>query len=168
MTTPTYKSEVPFTCFKCGDGNTPLYCLNCAEELILEDKADTLQSQVTNLRAQVERLHADGVVMRGALEGFVGHYDQKDIEHLKTLHPGRAAGEVCVKDVLTGRQALSTNAGQDLLARYQEAVTLLSAFQTEINPDQLRVWLAGSGQLERIVVLLKRTDTLLARVKVGL
>lgn len=22
-----------FTCFKCGDGNTPLYCLNCANEM---------------------------------------------------------------------------------------------------------------------------------------
>jgi hypothetical protein len=21
------------TCFKCGDGSTPLYCLNCAEKL---------------------------------------------------------------------------------------------------------------------------------------
>lgn len=21
-----------FTCFKCGDGNTPLYCLNCAND----------------------------------------------------------------------------------------------------------------------------------------
>lgn len=23
----------PFTCFKCGDGNTPLYCLNCAGKM---------------------------------------------------------------------------------------------------------------------------------------
>lgn len=22
-----------FTCFRCGDGNTPLYCLNCADEI---------------------------------------------------------------------------------------------------------------------------------------
>ena len=22
-----------FTCFKCGDGSTPLYCLNCANEI---------------------------------------------------------------------------------------------------------------------------------------
>lgn len=23
-----------FTCFQCGDGNTPLYCLNCAEGVL--------------------------------------------------------------------------------------------------------------------------------------
>ena len=164
MTTPTYKSEVPFTCFKCGDGNTPLYCLNCAEELILEDKADTLQSQVTNLRAQVERLHADGVVMRGALEDSVkalqGSYDATEWPADGTSSVEQCAARI---RVLLG----STNAGRDLLARYREAVNLLSAFQTEINPDQLRVWLAGGGQLDRIVVLLKRTDTLLSTVKGG-
>ena len=24
----------PFTCFSCRDGNTPLYCLNCAKDLL--------------------------------------------------------------------------------------------------------------------------------------
>lgn len=26
-------AEQKFTCFNCGDGNTPLYCLNCAQEV---------------------------------------------------------------------------------------------------------------------------------------
>ncbi len=27
-------STQPFTCYACGDGNTPLYCLNCAEKAL--------------------------------------------------------------------------------------------------------------------------------------
>ena len=58
--------------------------------------------------------------------------------------------------------------GQDevdrLKAEVEVMVELLRGFQTEIKVDQLRVWLAGSGQLERIVELLKRTDTLLKEV----
>lgn len=28
------RADVRFTCFRCRDGNTPLYCLNCAEHLL--------------------------------------------------------------------------------------------------------------------------------------
>ncbi len=54
-------------------------------------------------------------------------------------------------------EAIQTDARADL-------IDLLRGFQTEINPDQLRVWLSGSGQLERIVDLLKRTEKLLKEV----
>ena len=27
-----WKESPPFTCFQCGDGQTPLFCLNCARE----------------------------------------------------------------------------------------------------------------------------------------
>jgi len=47
---------------------------------------------------------------------------------------------------------------------HREAIYLLRGFQTEIKVDQLRMWLAGSGQLERIVELLKRTEKLLKEV----
>jgi len=49
--------------------------------------------------------------------------------------------------------------------QFDEMVDLLCGFQTEIKVDQLRMWLAGSGQLERIVELRKRTEALLDTVK---
>ena len=30
--------EGAFKCFRCGDGLTPLYCLNCAEDMRVEQK----------------------------------------------------------------------------------------------------------------------------------
>jgi hypothetical protein len=32
------------TCFKCGDGNTPLYCLNCANEMRQSELSATICS----------------------------------------------------------------------------------------------------------------------------
>ncbi|MES2366985.1 MAG: hypothetical protein V4563_14010 [Pseudomonadota bacterium] len=40
-------STQPFTCFACGDGNTPLYCLNCAERA-LESNTNALLRHVWN------------------------------------------------------------------------------------------------------------------------
>lgn len=33
----------PFTCFHCGDGNTPLYCLNCANDQLNNQLAAATQ-----------------------------------------------------------------------------------------------------------------------------
>ena len=40
--------ETNLKCFKCGDGNTPLYCLNCAEKVILPKPSNE----------EIRRIHA--------------------------------------------------------------------------------------------------------------
>jgi len=73
-----------------------------------------LQEEVSELRAQVERLHADGAVMRQSLE-FIGcRVEHPDDSKL----PGCPICEAVDK-------ALSTSCGADLLARYRETVELL-------------------------------------------
>ena len=65
------------------------------------------QAEIADLRAQVERLHADGAVMRGALE---------KLEYSAGLILFERAG---------GDKALSASCGADLLSRYREALELL-------------------------------------------
>jgi len=98
-----------------------------------------LQEEVSDLRAQVEALHADGAVMRGALE-----YVRSVVN---SPNDARYKPHIVEK-------ALSTNAGRDLLARYREAVELLRDFPKIYWPE-------GSGPW------IKRRDTLLATVKGG-
>ena len=43
-----------FTCFKCGDGNTPLYCLNCANE-IAGNKLGRVQGSVDAICRRVTK-----------------------------------------------------------------------------------------------------------------
>ena len=40
--------QQPFTCFHCGDGNTALYCLNCASGLSRE-RIEALESALKDL-----------------------------------------------------------------------------------------------------------------------
>ena len=56
---PPFDKPVPFTCFKCGDGNTRLYCLNCAREH--EKKLLPIQEFVLN-HLQEELNSIGGVV----------------------------------------------------------------------------------------------------------
>ena len=136
MTEPQ-TTQQPFTCFKCKDGNTPLYCLNCAEELTFKDEVDALQNAIFQSCGRLPGVSA--------------------AEQVKT----------CVEQLKIERdEAMVARDFADLACERKEArlTNLLRGFQTEINPAQLRVWLAGSGQLERIVELMKRTDKLLKEV----
>jgi len=111
---------------------------------------EQLIATVTDLRAQVELLHADGAVMRAALESccFVMASSEKTFSESKV------------------RQAISTDAGRDLLARYREAVKVLGFYADEKNwldqnfpnGDYLSLALVDKGQEAR---------TLLATVKGG-
>ena len=62
-------TQVPFTCFKCGDGRTPLYCLNCATD-ILQSDLTAAKAEVAALQQDKERLdwletHKEITIMRG-------------------------------------------------------------------------------------------------------
>ena len=100
-----------------------------------------------DLRAQVERLHADGAAMRGACQSALSaldvlmgdtDLDSDDSDEMKA----------CQKLA----KALEASCGADLLARYLEAVDLLR--QNKRYGDRTRDW-----------EWLKRRDTLLATVK---
>lgn len=58
-----------FTCFKCGDGNTPLYCLNCANDMRQSELAPV------SLLAAVERLRDTWCDRADYLERLVGYND---------------------------------------------------------------------------------------------
>jgi len=144
MTTPTDKSEVSL------DHINP----TVREKALIDqyNKALTTVASVAkerdDLRSQVEALHADGAVMRGALER-VKKWTETD-SHASDGDFGYFAEEI----VPQVAQSLSTNAGRDLLARYREAVTLLNEQKRGIFSIEWDGWN-------------RRRDTLLATVKGG-
>ena len=100
------------------------------------------RAEMDRLKSELEKANADGAVMRGALEWIKGisrtRSDIKFDDQLRELH-------------FKCDEALSTDAGRDLLSRYREAVKLLREAAEE---EQRRDWL-------------ERRDTLLATVKGG-
>ena len=146
MTTPTDKSEVSSHKAKRDLWIDSLHPDDV--RALLKDMYDQgLQSQLTDLRAQVERLHADGAVMRGALVYVGCHGHQGPGGTLLESHRTNCTFCRAVD------QALSTNAGRDLLARYREALWLVTNYHTEGNATPVGWW--------------ERRDTLLATVKGG-
>jgi len=125
MTTPTDKSEVVKT-----EKSNNLKWVDRLQARDFENGAvldhirsvfkahDEAQSQLTHLRAQVERLHADGAVMRGALDDICSQ------DYLTTSKPEDHPVAIASKALS------STNAGRDLLSRYREALELLRAETT--------------------------------------
>ena len=147
MTTPTDKSEVSSHKAKRDLWIDSLHPDDV--RALLKDMYDQgLQSQLTNLRAQVERLHADGAVMRGALVYVGCHGHQGPGGTLLESHRTNCTFCRAVD------QALSTNAGRDLLARYREAVKLLEGTK-------------GFDMHAADWKWMNRRDTLLATVKGG-
>lgn len=49
----------PFTCFSCRDGNTPLYCLNCAGDILKTKTQDQLDAMAAVVRSAY--VHKDEV-----------------------------------------------------------------------------------------------------------
>ena len=112
------------------DAMSPKDLANHAYERKAE-QVDALQSQLTDLRSQVDLLQADGAVMRQVMEACASEAGMNwlscQLELSKVLQ--------------------STNAGRDLLARYREAVKLLnewcsSGFVTDKWVDRRRDLLA--------------------------
>ena len=135
MTTPTDKSEVP---------------VDLDYESLVRER-NHLQSQLTDLRAQVERLHADGAVMRGALRElkiricYIGMPQEPF-----WMDGGRKVWDWRRQIKLLEEALHGNDLGRDLLARYREAVELLMCDPP--NPYRAKDWLT-------------RRDTLLATAK---
>jgi hypothetical protein len=49
-----------FRCFKCGDGNTPLYCMNCANDAEL----DRVKKELDEALAKSKELTVSGLIVR--------------------------------------------------------------------------------------------------------
>ena len=77
------------------------------------------QAEIANLRSQVERLHADGAVMRGVQEWILDGLQKNAL------------------DAIPVKESLSANAGRDLLARYREAVDLVKCCREALKHERV-------------------------------
>lgn len=100
------------SCFKCGDGYTPLYCLNCANDE-LQAKCERLEAGIKEAGllmaesiAENTKLNAQAAQMREALQDCSQFPLGEDLHY-----------KVC--------SCLDTFAGKSTLARLEEARRLL-------------------------------------------
>ena len=123
-----------------------LYKDKCPNLDCIDSLADVDTDQLTDLRAQVERLHADGAVMRQSIEDFV-----YNVKHSHVAGWGDVSKDTVADNSFQElSKSLSADAGRDLLARYREAV-----------------WLLRNASISQSQEWADRRDTLLATVKGG-
>ena len=143
MTTPTDKSEVSSLEFDLLD-------MTC--------ERDRLQSQLTDLRSQVEALHADGAVMRSGyvkIRAALCYVQEQELRGYVSYCGISKTKHIVDDAILQSKSAFeSTSCGADLLARYREAVKLLEGTK-------------GFDMHAADWKWMNRRDTLLATVKGG-
>lgn len=68
-------TDTPFTCFRCRDGNTPLYCLNCAE--------DISNSRVSDLERENQQLRQALSELISAEEASIDKFEAEEIDRIE-------------------------------------------------------------------------------------
>lgn len=137
------------SCFKCGDGSTPLYCLNCANDE-LHAKCERLEGELAETKQllahkndtantfmeQVKKLQAQCAEMRACLQ---------ELDHSRHLLASGHSAEL-IAFVRWVNECISDNCGKAILARLEEARWLIdNIFKMKYEPwiQRRDQWLKG-------------------------